>query len=224
MEAEYKIIGGDGAEYGPATLDELKLWIGDGRVSGNTQVWRSDIALWSPAARYAELQQALARLQASISPSASTLNLRSTGFWPRLAAWFLDHLAAYIMMVTVIRQWKHIVAPVFPEVQTPEALQAFIHQFSDFADQAFPYFIIILVVYEVFFYTLFAATPGKMLIGAKIIDMNGGPPGLTRSLLRSLAARFVEIMLFVGYFWIIIHPEKRGLHDMIAGTRVVYRR
>jgi len=61
METEYKIIGGDGAEYGPASLDELKSWIGDGRVAGFTQVWRSDLALWTPAARFAELQQALAR-------------------------------------------------------------------------------------------------------------------------------------------------------------------
>ena len=45
MDTEYKIIGGDGAEYGPASLDELKIWIGDGRVAGSTQVWRNDLAL-----------------------------------------------------------------------------------------------------------------------------------------------------------------------------------
>ena len=80
MDTEYKIIGGDGAEYGPASLDELKTWIGDGRVAGSTQVWRSDLALWTPAARYAELQQALARLQASVSPAALNRTLRAAGF------------------------------------------------------------------------------------------------------------------------------------------------
>jgi hypothetical protein len=44
MQAEYKIIGGDGVEYGPATLEELKSWIRDGRVAGMTKVWRNDLA------------------------------------------------------------------------------------------------------------------------------------------------------------------------------------
>ena len=94
MDEEYKIIGGDGAEYGPASLDELKTWIGDGRVAGSTQVWRSDLAHWTPAARYAELQQALARLQASVSPAALNRALRAAGFWPRLGAYVLDRIVA----------------------------------------------------------------------------------------------------------------------------------
>ncbi len=32
----YKIIGADGKEYGPVTAEQLKQWIADGRVNGNT--------------------------------------------------------------------------------------------------------------------------------------------------------------------------------------------
>jgi hypothetical protein len=52
MDLSYKIIGGDGREYGPVSLDELKAWVVDGRVGGPTQVWRSDSAAWSPATHY----------------------------------------------------------------------------------------------------------------------------------------------------------------------------
>ncbi len=58
MDTTYKIIGGDGQEYGPATLDELKSWISTGRVTGATQVSRSDLGTWAPATQFAELQLA----------------------------------------------------------------------------------------------------------------------------------------------------------------------
>ena len=85
MQEEYKIIGGDGVEYGPATLEELRSWIRDGRVAGMTQVWRSDVAAWSPAAGYAELGGELARLQAAAASSA-----KPCGFWARLGAYVID--------------------------------------------------------------------------------------------------------------------------------------
>src|SRR5580658_4315770 len=85
MQTDYKIIGGDGAEYGPATLEELLGWIRDGRVAGMTQVWRSDLAGWSPAARYAELGGELARLHAAAAVAAAPC-----GFFARLAAYLID--------------------------------------------------------------------------------------------------------------------------------------
>ena len=49
METNYKIIGGDGREYGPVTLDEIKGWIRDGRIGRTTQIWRSDLGSWHDA-------------------------------------------------------------------------------------------------------------------------------------------------------------------------------
>lgn len=51
----YKIMGGDGQEYGPATLEQLQNWIKEGRVSAQTQVRRSDQNVWVPASNVAEL-------------------------------------------------------------------------------------------------------------------------------------------------------------------------
>ena len=219
MDTEYKIIGGDGAEYGPASLDELKSWIGDGRVAGSTQVWRSDLALWTPAARYAELQQALARLHASMSPAALSQTLRAAGFWPRLAAYLLDRVVL-AMLFGMICQWKHWEIPVFPEVLNKETYQ----QFADQCTQLLPYWILLTVLYDVLLNGTFGATLGKMAVGAKITGADGSPVGYSRALLRSLAARFTEMMLFLGYLWIVVRSDKRGLHDLLAGTRVVLQR
>jgi uncharacterized RDD family membrane protein YckC len=223
MDAEYKIIGGDGAEYGPASLDELKSWIGDGRVAASTQVWRSDLALWTPAARYAELHQALARLQASVSPAAANQQLRAAGFRVRLGAYFLDR-AVLVLLFWMICQWKHWEMPVFPAAQDKAAYQHFVDQYLLFAQQVSPYVFLLTVLYEVLLNGTFGATLGKMAVGAKIICADGFPLGYSRALLRSLAARFIEMMFCVGYLWILARPDKRGVHDLLAGTRVVLQR
>ena len=51
----YKIIGADGKEYGPVALSELQKWVGEGRITGATQVSRSDQQSWSTAASLPEL-------------------------------------------------------------------------------------------------------------------------------------------------------------------------
>jgi uncharacterized RDD family membrane protein YckC len=223
MSTEYKIIGGDGAEYGPASLDELKGWIGDGRVAGFTQVWRSDLALWTPAARYAELQQALARLQASVAPAAGQA-LRAAGFWLRLGAYMLDRVVL-VMLFGVICQWKHWTIPVFPEVLNQESYGQFMEQFRPFAHLAWPYMFGLFVVYDVLFNGTFGATLGKMAVGAKVVGTDGSPAGYGRALRRSLAGRLIEVLSFyVGYLWILTRADKRGPHDLLAGTRVILQR
>jgi uncharacterized RDD family membrane protein YckC len=222
METEYKIIGGDGAEYGPASLDELKSWIGDGRVAGFTQVWRSDQALWTPAARYAELQQALARLQAS-APGAAASRMRAAGFWLRLGAYVLDWVLRG-MLFAIICQWKHWALPVLPETLNEETYRQFLEQMRPIADQALPWILGLWVLYDVLFVGTFGATPGKMALGARIVATDGSPAGYGRALLRSLAARLTEFLFCVGYLGIVARPDKRGPHDLLAGTRVIMQR
>jgi hypothetical protein len=55
METTYAMIGSDGQQYGPVTLAQIKTWILEGRIGGETQVWRSDTNSWLPAAQYIEL-------------------------------------------------------------------------------------------------------------------------------------------------------------------------
>ena len=80
------------------------------------------------------------------------------------------------------------------------------------------------MLYDVLLNGTFGATLGKMAVGAKIIGVDGSPLGYGRALLRSLAARFIEMTLCVGYLPILVRPDKRGLHDLLAGTRVVLQR
>ncbi|MSR42956.1 MAG: DUF975 family protein [Pedosphaera sp.] len=50
----YKIIGGDGNEYGPIALEQIQQWIAQGRANGQTQV-QKDSGTFQPLANYPEL-------------------------------------------------------------------------------------------------------------------------------------------------------------------------
>ncbi len=55
METTYTIIGSDGQQYGPISLEQLKGWVAERRVNPETKILRSDINSWLPAAQYTEL-------------------------------------------------------------------------------------------------------------------------------------------------------------------------
>ena len=47
MSAIYKIIGQDGKEYGPATSEQLRQWIAEGRVESRTPVFVDGAKEWN---------------------------------------------------------------------------------------------------------------------------------------------------------------------------------
>ena len=96
---------------------------------------------------------------------------------------------------------------------------------------------IIGAVYFIGFWAWRGQTLGKMVIGARIVQRDGSPIGLARAILR-YAGYFVYflvmriggvvyvpyIILLVGFLIIAFSREKRGLHDLLAGTVVINTR
>jgi hypothetical protein len=44
----YKIIGSDGHQYGPASAEQLRAWLAEGRINPNTQVQADGATDWKP--------------------------------------------------------------------------------------------------------------------------------------------------------------------------------
>ena len=96
----------------------------------------------------------------------------------------------------------------------------------------------LILVYFVGFWAWRGQTPGKMLIGAKIVKKDGRPIGIIRALLRfavyfaylivwafaGLSILVMIIILFVVMLTIAVNRGKRGIHDFIAGTVVIKSR
>lgn len=55
---------------------------------------------------------------------------------------------------------------------------------------------------------------GKRVLGLRVINPDGRPPGILRALLRTALLSLVVPA-------IIMTDDKRGLHDLAAGTKVV---
>lgn len=70
-----------------------------------------------------------------------------------------------------------------------------------------------------------SATPGKLLIGAQIVDANTGAAlAWPQALLRYLGYYLAAIPLLLGIVWVAFDTRKQGWHDKLARTVVVYRR
>jgi len=64
-------------------------------------------------------------------------------------------------------------------------------------------------------------TVGGIVLGLKVVRLDGTPVTFAVALVRALAAAFSVIVLFLGFLWIAWDGEKQGWHDRIAGTVVV---
>jgi uncharacterized RDD family membrane protein YckC len=74
----------------------------------------------------------------------------------------------------------------------------------------------------VLFWIARQATPGKMAIGARIVDAQSGEAPTARQLvIRYLGYYVSTIPLMLGFIWVAFDPRKQGWHDKIAGTVVV---
>lgn len=65
-------------------------------------------------------------------------------------------------------------------------------------------------------------SPGKHALRLVVVDAaDGGPPGLARATARHFASAASWLTLNLGHALAAVPPQKRALHDYIAGTRVL---
>ncbi len=65
-------------------------------------------------------------------------------------------------------------------------------------------------------------TVGKALIGLKVVTRQGAPLSSGRASARVLTMPLSFLVLGLGLIGVVLGRERRALHDVIAGTAVVY--
>ncbi len=76
--------------------------------------------------------------------------------------------------------------------------------------------------YQVFFWMLTGQTPGKALLGLRVITTNGKRVTPLRGLLRLIGYVISAMPLYLGFLWVLGDDRRQGWHDKLAGTFVVY--
>jgi len=77
--------------------------------------------------------------------------------------------------------------------------------------------------YAIYMLSNKGATLGKMAVGLKVTTEDGGMLSVGKASLREIVGKLVSgIILVIGFLMVAFTKKKQGLHDMIAGTIVVY--
>lgn len=130
------------------------------------------------------------------------------GFWARVGASIIDSIL--VMMVTVPLLYSIYGADYFISTEILRGP----------GDLVISY--VLPAVAVILFWYFRSATPGKMVIGAKIVDAQTGEQPSTGQLIGRYAGYFVSMFpLMLGLIWVGLDKKKQGWHDKLARTVVV---
>ena len=146
------------------------------------------------------------------SPDGSASSVEYAGFWSRLLAVVIDSLIVTVVLVPLmiwVYGMKYLDLDFQLSGQAAGALDWIVN--------------LSLAAIAILFWKFRGATPGKMAIGAKIVDARTGGAPSTRTLVLRFVAYIVSMLpLCLGFLWIAFDRRKQGFHDKIAKTVVIY--
>ena len=79
-----------------------------------------------------------------------------------------------------------------------------------------------LLVYFAYSWAVFGKTAGMALFGVRVVGKAGDAVGTRRAIVRTLALPLSFALFGLGFVGIVVRRDRRALHDLIAGTAVVY--
>jgi uncharacterized RDD family membrane protein YckC len=137
------------------------------------------------------------------------VGLRYAGFWIRFWAFVIDSVLVLLIIVPLL--WA-----------------TYGTQYLEPADTIFrgPLDFLLNVVFPtvaiITFWVYRSATPGKIVVGARIVDARSGGKPSTLQLVGRYFGYYVSVIPFgLGMLWIAFDRRKQGWHDKLAGTVVV---
>jgi uncharacterized RDD family membrane protein YckC len=135
-------------------------------------------------------------MQAGTSDGPVSAETVSADFFTRLVAIIIDGVILVIPQVII-------------QVLTNQAIASLVG-------------IVIGVAYSYYFWTTTGQTPGKMVMGLKVVSAeNGALLEPSAAILRYVGYFVSGIALGLGYLWVLWDPKHDAWHDKIAKTKVI---
>ena len=86
--------------------------------------------------------------------------------------------------------------------------------------------VILYVAWEFFYFgyswAVSGRTFGMAVLGVRVVRADGAVAEPRRGVIRSLVFPLSFLLLGLGFLGILVQRERRALHDLIAGTAVIY--
>ena len=234
----FSILGGDGKEYGPVPVDQVKRWLAEGRANLDTQVRRVGEEQWCRLGDCGEitgnappvLDRPVFDHPADVGSEGPALASR----WLRLGAALLDELLSNLCALPgMIMLGPSGLMLIFRlATQGRDALQD--SDLERLAGMSNALGVLLLGVLfcaalQTWMLSMRGQTVGKRLLGIRIVRVQDDTnPGFVHVvLLRSVVPIVIRAVPVFGLgFWLvdvgcIFRTDRRCLHDLIAGTKVV---
>lgn len=128
------------------------------------------------------------------------------GFWIRTAATLFDTVVMLLILFPLLIA-IYGMAYLHPSRTDPAGLADTLLSWG------------IPLVFTILFWLYKQATPGKMVVGIKVVDAKtGGALSLGQAVGRYAAYFLSTIPLGLGFIWAAFDSRKQGWHDKLAGS------
>ncbi len=225
---------------GPITESELVTLTRNGTVTPGTLVWTEGQADWLPLSNVrpdllsgqvagvnipvvggvalagANKDMAVQRMREGFSPGLDAANYG--GFWIRFVAKIIDGVIVGVIMMICLLPFIIMGAMTTNDSGEPSAAMLMMMPIATVA----PYFI--QVLYNGFTVGKWGATPGKKMLGLRVVTPDMQPLSMGRAFGRAGAEIVTGFTFTIGHIIAAFDAEKRALHDHIASTRVIATR
>ncbi|HEY1735753.1 MAG TPA: RDD family protein [Methylovirgula sp.] len=227
-------VRSDNETLGPYEGWRVKELIEQGEIGRQTLIARVGASEWS-AIKDIPVFNTLVRAEASsgarppagraTSPRGAPPNIETTGvhfagFWIRVLAYLIDYVIINIVVIVISGAVGLLIG----------VIAALSHQSGDqstFTALVGAIGVSVAILVVVIYYVKFnagpwQATPGKRVTGIHIITVSGEPVSGWLAFGRYLAYMLSALPLCIGFMVVGWNEEKKGFHDMLCNTRVIY--
>lgn len=223
----FTIIGGDGQEYGPVSVEQLRTWLASGRANLETRARQSSDEAWKRLGDFAEFAPPAVGAPPVLGAATDT---ELGGLGARFGAAFVDGSLKFACQIpSSLAIYKYVSEHMDPGSR-PDimAIMTTVREATALAPSPYPY-LGALAVLQGFLIATRSQSVGKILFNLRIARAtDGSKPDFVRAfLVRGGVPTVILYIPIIGFFfWIvdtcfIFRADRRCVHDLMAGTKIV---
>ncbi len=156
--------------------------------------------------------------------------MKPAGFWVRAAASLIDTVIIALPMIAAVYllsggEWLDLgsMREAVSYALQGDAANAMKHAQVTQMKWEIVFELLMAAVIIVFWRRWAGATPGKKMVGITVVDAkSGGEIDNKQAIVRYIGYIASTVILLIGFLMVAFRKDKCALHDLMAGTKVIY--